>query len=302
MQTFLPYASFARSARMLDPRRLGKQRVEVLQILRALEVEDYGWQRHPAVLMWRGYTEALVSYGVAIVTEWTRRGFRDACLASIAEFAPRARSQRELADAGALPPWLGARALHRSHRSALVRKDPAYYRPLFPGVPDDLPYVWPAPDHEVPPRAPFSSWVARVHDVDRARDEGTVALPRIELGKRPTSKAARQVRAFIDDVRSGDPIALVAGAELIAGEIVGDYELRDDEHVRAVCWLGPFSRGALAVPARLQDPRRFFALRGERDPRELVSGAGARRGSASARSRRSASRASRSASRSRGHR
>src|SRR3712207_7307101 len=32
---------------------------------------------------------------------------------------------------------------HLSHRSALVRKDPARYRPLFPEVPDDLPYVWP---------------------------------------------------------------------------------------------------------------------------------------------------------------
>ncbi|MEU9670514.1 helix-turn-helix domain-containing protein [Streptomyces bobili] len=33
-----------------------------------------------------------------------------------------------------------------AHRSALVRKDPAAYRPMFPGVPDDLPYVWPASD------------------------------------------------------------------------------------------------------------------------------------------------------------
>jgi hypothetical protein len=38
---------------------------------------------------------------------------------------------------------LGDEPFHRSHRSALVRKDPAYYRPLFPDVPDDLEYVWP---------------------------------------------------------------------------------------------------------------------------------------------------------------
>ena len=56
MQTFLPVADFAESARLLDSPRLGKQRVETLQILRALELPDYGWANHPAVLMWRGRT------------------------------------------------------------------------------------------------------------------------------------------------------------------------------------------------------------------------------------------------------
>ena len=32
MQTFLPYADFQRSAQVLDYKRLGKQRVEALQI------------------------------------------------------------------------------------------------------------------------------------------------------------------------------------------------------------------------------------------------------------------------------
>jgi hypothetical protein len=35
VQTFLPYADFAESARVLDRARLGKQRVEALQVLRA---------------------------------------------------------------------------------------------------------------------------------------------------------------------------------------------------------------------------------------------------------------------------
>ncbi|MCD2145355.1 MSMEG_6728 family protein [Gordonia paraffinivorans] len=78
MQTFLPYPDFARSAAVLDPARLGKQRVETLQILRALELFDYGWSNHPAVGMWRGHTPALVSYGLACVGEWTREpGRRD---------------------------------------------------------------------------------------------------------------------------------------------------------------------------------------------------------------------------------
>jgi hypothetical protein len=51
-----------------------------------------------------------------------------------------------LAAAGELPPWLGDEAFHLSHRSALVRKDPNTYAPLFPDAPNDLPYVWPASD------------------------------------------------------------------------------------------------------------------------------------------------------------
>ena len=39
MQTFLHEPDFARNARALDSRRLGKQRVEALQILRALTRE-----------------------------------------------------------------------------------------------------------------------------------------------------------------------------------------------------------------------------------------------------------------------
>ena len=49
MQTFLPVPDFAESARLLDPARLGKQRVETLQVLRAIELPDYGWASHPAV-------------------------------------------------------------------------------------------------------------------------------------------------------------------------------------------------------------------------------------------------------------
>jgi hypothetical protein len=49
MQTFLPYESYARSAAVLDRQRLGKQRVEAMQILRVLAGETAGWGNHPAV-------------------------------------------------------------------------------------------------------------------------------------------------------------------------------------------------------------------------------------------------------------
>ena len=148
MQTFLPYADFERSARSLDPQRLGKQRVETIQVVRALTVPGYGWANHPAVLMWKGFEEALGRYGLVCCDVWTELGFGDTCALTIAtdlrqSGVTHVRTQDELAEAGALPPWLADETVHRSHQSALVRKDPAFYRPMFPEVPDDLPYHWP---------------------------------------------------------------------------------------------------------------------------------------------------------------
>jgi len=52
MQTFLPYQNYSRCAEVLDNKRLGKQRVECLQILNALLDASKGWKQHPAVKMW----------------------------------------------------------------------------------------------------------------------------------------------------------------------------------------------------------------------------------------------------------
>ena len=77
MQTFLPFPDFEQTAGVLDGRRLGKQRVEVLQICNALHRERGGWVNHPVTRMWRGYEPALVTYGLAIVREWTAHGRAD---------------------------------------------------------------------------------------------------------------------------------------------------------------------------------------------------------------------------------
>jgi hypothetical protein len=148
VQTFLPYADFERSARALDTRRLGKQRVECIQVVRGLVVEGYAWRHHPAVKMWRGSEEALGRYALTVCEAWVELGFADTCATTItADLATTGittfRTQDELAAAGALPAWLGDEEFHRSHQSSLVRKDPDHYRRQFPDVPDDLDYVWP---------------------------------------------------------------------------------------------------------------------------------------------------------------
>ena len=76
MQTFLPYPEFDKSAAVLDRQRLGKQRVEAYQIIRAITVGS-GWSNHPIVKMWTGFENALKLYSKAIITEWIRRGYRN---------------------------------------------------------------------------------------------------------------------------------------------------------------------------------------------------------------------------------
>lgn len=144
MQTFLPYPSFAESAAVLDTPRLGKQRVEAFQLLRANSVPGYGWRHHPVAKMWAGRLPALVAYGCAMVDEWVARGHADTVRAQLREFAPEIDDldQRDIP----MPAWLGDDAFHLSHRSNLVRKDPDFYRPIFGDIPDDLPYLWPAGD------------------------------------------------------------------------------------------------------------------------------------------------------------
>ena len=139
MQTFLPYPSFVRSAQCLDRQRLGKQRVECLQILQALLLhKGGGWTNHPATRMWRGYERMLAQYGIAMCDEWVRRGYKDTCQRKIAALGRRAPQS-----SNCKPRWLGLSKFHASHRSNLLRKDWYWYGHYRWKEPDDLPYVWP---------------------------------------------------------------------------------------------------------------------------------------------------------------
>lgn len=296
MQTFLPVADFDRSAQLLDTARLGKQRVETLQILRAIELPDYGWANHPAVTMWRGRTAALVAYGLAMVRVWRERGFGDTTETQIAEFAPEVvgRPQSDLAAAGLLPSWLGDEALHRSHRSSLLAKDPEFYRPrfteLFGPDRDDLPYVWPGADDVRPADPPdgVPVWVLRPRthaelgacltagvvglgtqsgiDVDATglTPAGLRSLARELSGRRP-AKDLRQLSVFLDEVRPGDLVALPVeqGTGLLLGRVAGDYRFDGREplpHRRPARWDRVVPRAAARRPAALQDPRALFSV------------------------------------------
>lgn len=140
MQTFVPYGrAFAANAAALDMRRLGKQRVEGLQILRTLQGLSHGWANHPAVKMWDGYEHALAHYTLAICENWSQRGYRDTCADQVLTLIADLPALRNTE----LPSWLDDPELTLSHKSNLIRKAPEFYGPKWPNVPDSIPYKWP---------------------------------------------------------------------------------------------------------------------------------------------------------------
>jgi len=132
VQSFLPYSSYEESAKVLDYRRLGKQRVEAYQLIRVLSGQSKGWLYHPATKMWAGYMNALCLYYNTICHEWESQGY--------VNNLPR---QTVFDHLPTTPIWLGSEAFHLSHRSNLVRKLPSYYGNIWTDVHSDLPYVWP---------------------------------------------------------------------------------------------------------------------------------------------------------------
>lgn len=142
MQTFLPVENFQESAKILDYKRLGKQRVECKQILLALQNKakgiKSGWQNHPATLMWEGYEKLLCIYALAMCEEWIERGYKD----SLWPFFNQQYGNYAIVK---IPRWWGWEPLYSSHRARLLEKDPLHYgqfnwaeQPLGPDG-----YVWP---------------------------------------------------------------------------------------------------------------------------------------------------------------
>lgn len=137
MQTFLPYEDFRQTAKCLDYRRLGKQRVEAWQILNTLLGNSKGWINHPAVKMWEGSSAYLLSYGIRMCEEWRLRGYKD----TMTERFIGINSKYKLGNI--YPSWLGNKEFHSSHRSNLIRKDPVYYGQFGWSEDGSQEYIWP---------------------------------------------------------------------------------------------------------------------------------------------------------------
>lgn len=135
MQTFAPEGrDIVSGFQKLDRQRLGKQRVETYQILRALIGASDGWRNHPATLLWEDHIPALAQYGIVNCHVWKERGYKDSLLPKFHAIA------RGYPGSAQMPKFLDTIA--ESHRSNLIRKDPIFYGPLWPDTPPNLDYIW----------------------------------------------------------------------------------------------------------------------------------------------------------------
>lgn len=148
VNTFVLHPDLWVNAKLIDNERLGKQRMEAMQILDVLLGNGKkGWHYHPATNMWRGYEPFLKLYINSIIKEWVRRGFDNGYeLFVITE---------DIIE----PWWWRAKTIHFTHQANLYLKMPYYYGDLktklninIPTIFDDdetfyyytqLGYIWP---------------------------------------------------------------------------------------------------------------------------------------------------------------
>lgn len=125
MQTFLPEADFAESAKRLDRKRLMKQRIENLQVLKSLAglYSSGAWKNHPAVKMWAGHEDWLMLYNEAILKEVFLRGYKDNTHVQFDDIF----ETHFLGMESEKPWWLGDFNLHYTHKGRLFEKDPEFY-------------------------------------------------------------------------------------------------------------------------------------------------------------------------------
>lgn len=164
MQTFVPFSDVYESARVLDLKRLGKQRVETLQIvLGVLRINLDGtpktgrtWGDHTVGKMWAKNLHGLLVYQDAIVSEWREHSFKDTCWVKTKVAMHRAGVLHPDIDPLStdmlpvwvqqehpMPDWWGREDIHSSHRAALLSKNPEYYGQFGWKEAPVYNYVWP---------------------------------------------------------------------------------------------------------------------------------------------------------------
>lgn len=143
MQTFLPYPDFIKTAKVLDYRRLGKQRLEARDCLSILTQEKLNitenqfyyinkkYKNHPVVKLWRGYEESLKFYINCIIEEWINRGYKNSQVFYDIDFNNLT-----------YPHWLGNEKFHSSHKSSLLYKNYSWYSQFGWSENPEINYYW----------------------------------------------------------------------------------------------------------------------------------------------------------------
>jgi hypothetical protein len=130
VNTFVPSTCVKECARLLDWRRLGKQRVEAFQIWKVITGQTKGWKNHPAAKAWEGHQCALAFYHNTMIQEWIDRGYNNTM-----KFLPHCKTPK-------FPWWWGWEPIHKSHQAALNRKLSSHYK-FDVGKYANWGYCWP---------------------------------------------------------------------------------------------------------------------------------------------------------------
>jgi len=144
--------SYGKTARALDDRTLGHQRVEALELLELLLGGEK--PRGPAARMWFGYEYALAVYGMMMCMEWVHnRGCADNLFFKFYNAIQDVKKDEP--DFSYIePPWFRDADVLRSHRSNLVRRQrelkipggERYTAAFGRATPKNMPYLWPLLD------------------------------------------------------------------------------------------------------------------------------------------------------------
>jgi hypothetical protein len=107
----------------LDYRRLGKQRIEALQILQAMLGLVGHYKSQPAAKAWKGCETGLCEYGIECCKVWKERGYVDNTRVRFELIKLQELKWKPLV----MPRWIGYEPFHSNQRSRLLYKDPWYY-------------------------------------------------------------------------------------------------------------------------------------------------------------------------------
>ena len=128
MQVFHPFQSPTRSAQILDRKRVFKQCVETIQILKANLGQTKGWVNHPVTKMWKGCEPYLFHvYLRAFLQECVYRDFDMFFLfGRVIDLQPYIPKPKTIQT----PDFITEDYLTHQ-KNILIEKNPHYYQPIF---------------------------------------------------------------------------------------------------------------------------------------------------------------------------
>ena len=118
---FIPVEDPLAIAKILDSKRLGKQRVEAKQIINIItnKAVSEAWKNHPAVLMWKPYPNELKYYYNIMVKEWINRGYKN----NMTLYNVKSPIH--------MPWFMYCKPVTLSHQASLLRKNYSHYHKFF---------------------------------------------------------------------------------------------------------------------------------------------------------------------------